>query len=62
MNVLDTILVALIWLFVLALSTLRLFRRFRGQFNGYGQTADLPESWRRWLLGEKRVGTSHTRE
>ncbi len=22
---------------------------------GYGQTGDLPESWQRWLLGEKRV-------
>ena len=55
MKTLDTIILATIWLIVPALSAFHLFQRSRGRFTGYGQTGALPESWRRWLLGEKRA-------
>ncbi len=53
MKALNTILMLLICLVVAGLSGLRLVQRSRGHFTGYGPTADLPESWRRWIFGEK---------
>ena len=50
----DIAVVLLLWGAVMALSVLSVVRMFRGREVGYyGQVALLPESWRRWVLGEK---------
>jgi hypothetical protein len=54
LKIMDITVVFLLWGAVMGLSVLSLVRMVRGRNVAYyGQAALLPESWRRWVCGEK---------
>jgi len=54
LKILDIAVVFVLWGAVMGLSVLSLVRMVRGRKVAYyGQGSLLPESWGRWLMGEK---------
>lgn len=54
LKIMDIGLVLVLWGTVMGLSVLSLVRMVRGRKVAYyGQAVLLPESWRRWVCGEK---------
>jgi hypothetical protein len=54
LKLLDIVIEILFWIALLALSLLVLVQAFRGKLKGYGLAGILPDSWRRWILDEKK--------
>lgn len=50
---LDSVLVLLLWGFLVVASGVCLVQLLRGKARGYGLLSVLPENWVRWLMDEK---------
>jgi len=54
MKILDTVTVVAALGFLIVGSIVSMMRRARGKGHVFGEISALPESWRGWVLGEKR--------